>query len=254
MVFVVTEFRATGVGSEIRFPNLSSISGVAYAIRPQAQAGGLVSFPVLTDTVWTSASTLGAGSRIELPALVSAVNSHFAIVAVGQITLPNLEMLTATPGNGAGSFTVEGSGVFDLPKLTSYESLAFTLQGDARIDIPLLTQLKSGSLSLSGAAVFPVERLTSIDASSIFAGGGAKIVLPGITAFAMGDSFDVDRFQALGAGSENTTSKLVIHHQSHWPFIKLVAAGGTFWWLCDRWCSYVRRQYTAVRQRHWFDC
>ena len=148
------------------------------------------------------ASSYDTGSRVEFPALVNAVNSDFVMSAGSQITLPSLVTLSTIPGSGGGSLAVGGSGILDLPKLTSFESIAFAVSDNSRINVPLLTRLKSSTVSVSGEGVFPVGQLTSIDSSSIFASNGAKIVLPGITSFSMGESFDVDRFQASGVGSE----------------------------------------------------
>ena len=143
------------------------------------------------------ASSYDTGSRVEFPALANAVDSHFVMSRGSQITLPNLVTLLTTPGNGGGSFAVDGSGVLDLPKLTSFESIAFTVSDNSQINVPLLTRLKSSSVSVSGAGVFPVGQLTSIDSSSIFASGGAKLELSGITAYQLIDVFSARDFARL---------------------------------------------------------
>ena len=208
-VFSARDFRATGLGSEVRFPNLVSISGSGFVIRTQAYSGGLVSFPKLTDTFAMQASSYDTGSRVEFPALVNAVNSEFVMSAGSQITLPNLVTLSTNPGSGSGALAVGGSGILDLPKLTSFESIAFAVSDSSRINVPLLTRLKNSTVSVSGEGVFPFGQLTSIDSSSIFASGGAKLELSGITAYQLIDVFSARDFRATGLGSEVRFPNLV---------------------------------------------
>ena len=193
-------FEASG-GSNLSFPDLTSIGGV-YPVDVEAQgASSEIDLPLLTSfsTTYNSSLSASSGGTIELSSsaassLVSLTNVDVTVDGTSTLDLAYVSSMTlgSLTFNGASdqssplslssltgtSLTVENGGYLSLPDVTSYTdssssySAEFEAFGtDSVLDLSNLTTISGGSLDL--------------DAD----GQGALIDLVGVTSDSDGGSF-----------------------------------------------------------------
>ncbi|WP_372899359.1 hypothetical protein, partial [Stieleria sp.] len=209
---------ASGAGSRLELPNLSSILGGwgynnDHVI--QADDGAVIALPAVQQLIDEPHGDLnfrsfeitasGLNSRIELDALISIVDrngsgpgQHSSIDASGggEIIAPKLANLRGT------QTTIDSAGDIDVAKLVTIEDSAITIDSrpsdfdalqtitgtrlvlsatDARLN--QITRFEQNTLVTDSAATVAMPGVGSIDGSSFQAYGGTRIAFPQIESY-----------------------------------------------------------------------
>ncbi len=161
-----TTFSATGNGSVLSLPALTSVTSSTYggSLKLNASDGGQVLVSALT-TVDTasffssfSASADGAGSTVDLSGLTqfNAYNSSLSIT-------------------NSGTVLVNGS-------VINLDGVSITLDGTGTFPIDQFVSLTDGGLTVEGGS-YDLFNLTDIDGSSLTAENGGNLTLHAISSF-----------------------------------------------------------------------
>ena len=162
--------KATGTGSALAFPNLTSLSGgsepgfsTVPSVSVDALAGGSVAFPALTQIQGTPVDLEadGANSVLNLSALVSCtVNGG----------IPQA-------GRTSGSLQATNGGTINDGQLTSVDSYAVILDGTGTFAYAQITSFTSSSITIP-SGTFNFSSLTEADGSGFTIGSGSTLNLP----------------------------------------------------------------------------
>ncbi len=198
----VAILQATGAGSVLDFPNVTTVSGCDCTndqVWIRALGGGQVRLPRVT-TITTPVSIGGAvrltadgsasgtGSRIDLPLLTTFTDSD--ISSTGSYS--GLSALIAT-----------GGGTIDAPSLTTVTGMELTLDAMSTIPTAQIVTLNGNSIVTVNGSVPSFAGLMNIESTSFVVNGGGTLSLPTIMSLvhAGGTSVDVLSFVASGVGS-----------------------------------------------------
>ncbi len=148
-------YQASGIGSQLAFPNLATLAGSQAYFEIEASNGGQTALPSLTAisatvTPYVQITASGAGSSIDLTSLTS---------------------FTAQKGYGVLSDT-SGATIID-PALLSLDGVDVTVDG-AGLSTALWTSLTDGSFTATGGT-YTFNLLTDFDSSSVYVSGGAVV-------------------------------------------------------------------------------
>ncbi|MCA9129039.1 MAG: hypothetical protein KDB22_18255, partial [Planctomycetales bacterium] len=174
-------FWATGVGAEIRFPNLTAIiddSSVSNRARWQADSGGLLSAPKLMTLTGFTALVFGDSSRVEFDAIETVNNSQLSVEGDSELFAPHLQILTST------NLLVSGTGTFPISQLSNIDRCEIRASGGAKL-------------------VFGVEsyELTNVYPYAFSASGnGTEIHFPNLTTITESGSGNAGYLDARGGG------------------------------------------------------
>ncbi len=175
-------FEATGVGSTLALPELSTLGVLDNYWRVDATQGGRVSMPALT--------TIGGSGQAD----------YFQIEADGSGSTIDLSGLTSLSSSGGStSLAVSEQGAILASHLTSLDHVNVTLDGTGSLATDRWTTLTFGSLTVTGGA-YSFSGLTTITSASLYANSGGVLTLPNLTSYA--DPTGVGpTFEATGIGS-----------------------------------------------------
>lgn len=174
-------WRATGLGSELAFPNLTSLDATTYhRILVDALDGGKVDLSSLPSigpaNVWLFAS--GTNSYIDL-------SSATEFVAYGSLQRGRIEAVN--------------NGTVLMDSLLELHLVDLVVNPGGTIPVQQITRLTAGTITLDSLSL-TLTALTNFNQSSIFITGDAVLSLPGLTSYSGGG---IDRvWRATGAGSE----------------------------------------------------
>ena len=189
-----TSFEATGAGSTLSLPNLTSLGKVNDYLEVEALQGGQTDLPSLTAITGTSPyvqiESNGSGSSVDLSSLT-----------------------TFSGATGLAKLTVTQGGTVLDGDLTSLSGVSVTLDGTGTLATNQWTSLTYGSVTITGGA-YTLD-LTDFDGSSAYVDAGDSLTLPDVTSYSNlngGTSF----LRATGAGSTlslpNLTSLGTVHN------------------------------------------
>ncbi len=189
---VYTTLQATGTGSILALPKLTSLNGEAtqyYSyVQVEALAGGNVQLPLVSSISGGPVLLESDGASSQLD--VSALASFKGISGRG-----NISTLQAT----------RGGTVLD-PALTTLDHANLTLDGTGTIAIAQIRSFTAGTFALSGGTA-ALSGLTDGDGSSFNVSGGANATLSVLTTY-NGGSDVYTTLQATGTGSILALPKL----------------------------------------------
>ena len=190
-----TLLEATGAGSTLSLPNLSSVtvgtSGYGNRVQVQALASGSVSLPSLTqlNTGPVQFESDGANSVLSISALTSFAGSN----------------------DGTGpSLQVTHGGTVHSAALTSLNGVTLTLDGTGTLDTNQITTLAGSVLTLTGGTA-TFSGLTDVDSSSLEVSGGATLTLPGVTSYSVSNGSTL--LEAKGAGTRIVAAESEQRHR-----------------------------------------
>ncbi|MBT8136362.1 MAG: hypothetical protein KJO54_05020, partial [Gammaproteobacteria bacterium] len=213
----VALWEAEGIGTQLSFPNLTSIQvgqpaaddGPDLTIR--AGGGGLVQLDALTtltvqdgDSISARASAIdviadGTGSLVTMPLLSSFDDtdnsggvlgaSLLEAINGGQIQMPVLTAVDQV------SITLDSSSFMDIAQLQQVINAELEIIGGTR-SFPALTDLSGSTLRADGTASLDVSAVSSLDNAGLEALNGAVINIPGIFDYLLDD-------RELGLTSQN---------------------------------------------------
>jgi hypothetical protein len=175
---------ATGNGSVLALPNLSSITqpGNGYLNQTviEALAGGTVTLSAL--------ATINTGTVfMESDGTASTLN------------IPQLTSFTEANGWAASGLQASNSGTVSDSKLSTLSSTNLTIAQPATIATAQLTSITGGSVAISGAGAPSFTGLTTLNGANVTVSGGASLTLPGVTTSASGTY--TQTLEATGSGS-----------------------------------------------------
>ncbi len=220
--FATTTLEATGAGSVLSLPALSSLAFTSYyygQIDLQTSTGGTLDLPALTQSIgpvvlssgsgsgtidvgdlstFTGGTIADSGGSLSLPALADADGSDLEVSGGASLTLPDLTSYTSI--NNFATTTLEATGAGSVLSLPALTSLAFTsyyyglIQVQAlsggEVELPLLTQV-DGPVALESNGTESVlelsvlQSLTGIGGSqSLTITQGGSVIDPNLTSFA----------------------------------------------------------------------
>jgi YD repeat-containing protein len=184
-----TTLEATGAGSMLDLPNLTTFTATPYSDTVEAVNGGTVNLLGLASlTADVNLEADGSGSVLNIPNLAS-----FSVFTVN------------------GGYINSGAG-----------GLSATQGG--QIDAGSLTALNAATLTLSDTATISLGQLSNIDNCSVIAEGGATLSLPGVTSYqAPGNT----TLEATGAGSALDLPNLTTFTAASYPDTVEALGGGT---------------------------
>ncbi len=191
--FPSTTFQATGSGSVLSFPNLTSLGSIGGKLVIDASQGGRTLLPDLTaidipEIVQIAAS--GVGSEIDLSALET-----FDLTAQ-----PNSYN---DPAN-TGLLSATESGAILDGSLQTLNNIEVTLDGSGAMAVAQWTSFTNGDMTVYGGD----ETLTSLAAIGgssfdVYGGGNgsASLILPAVTTYSNSWNVNASSFLASGSGS-----------------------------------------------------
>ncbi len=182
-----TTWQASGTGSVVQLPDLTSVSYAGTSLTVSAQSGGIIQLPALTGVSATgtlSVSATGAGSQVNLPAVGTAV-SGLTVTESGGGTV-NWGSPTTVQ---ASSITLDAASTLNTAALTNIDSTSITVNGPGTFSVPLIGAM----LTVSGTG------------ATLQANAGATLNLPNVMAITNpGNVSDSLTFLASGTGSKVT--------------------------------------------------
>jgi len=181
--FGTTYLEATGVGSTLNLPGLTSLATVG---------------PVYTNSIDIEALQ---GGRVSVPALTSMApaNSDVSLIADASNSQIGVAALTNFNAFGGNLKVTNGATVLD-GNLTALNKANVTLDGTGALAISQWTALTTGSITITRGS-YTFSSLTDIDSSSLYAQNGATVSLPQLTSYNYTGSFGTTYLEATGVGS-----------------------------------------------------
>jgi len=180
-----TLLKADGPGSQLDLSNVAALSGgmgFSAEVHVEALAGGgidLSAVPAInTGAVWVRAD--GAGSTVDLTILTA---------------------FTDTNANGASQLEARNGGTILVGNLTTLDFVNLIVGPTGTIDTVQIAAYTNSTATADGQTP-DFSGMTNIQNSSFHAKNGSTITLPGITAYAPDNIFNVNRsLKASGASS-----------------------------------------------------
>ena len=203
-------WQADGVGSILRFPNLTTITngdGRDFDMTIRATTGGRIELPAVTtivdpntgDTrdrgVFVSAD--GPGSTVDLSALQQFTDANdnqrsgLTVSNSGSILADNLVDLNSV------AISLDGSGTMPTSQITEFTNSSVTVDS---VDANLtgIVDFRNSVATLNSGGTADLSNAAQVDGSSFFVNDGVLLELPGVTS--VSGSID-DTWQADGVGS-----------------------------------------------------
>ncbi len=187
--YYTTNLQATGTGSTLSLPNLSSLGTINDWLYIQALQGGQTELPELATVAapsnFVELDAENAGSQLDVPILSSF-----------------------QPGNSGSLIDLTGATIFD-PDLTSLNNVSATLDGSGTLAYSQWTTFTGAGngITVTGGS-YSFSDLTDLDGTSLYAQGGGSIALPVLASFSSTSGYYVPSFQATGTGSTLNLSDL----------------------------------------------
>ena len=182
---VTSTLQASGVGSLLSLPNLTTITG---------DTGNFVSL--------TQAQAL-SGGQVSLPALTQIGGGPVALVADGTGSQLDVSALTSFQGAGGQyhttSFQVTNGGTLLDALLTTLSGVTVTLDGSGTLATSQWTAFTNATAAISGGNP-DFSSLANINGAGFQVSGGATVSLPTVTSYS-GPIGDAIKLQASGVGS-----------------------------------------------------
>ena len=179
------KLQASGVGSLLSLPNLTTITG---------DTGNFVSL--------TQAQAL-SGGQVSLPALTQIGGGPVALVADGTGSQLDVSALTSFQGAGGQyhttSLQVTNGGTLLDALLTTLSGVTVTLDGSGTLATSQWTAFTNATAAISGGNP-DFSSLANINGAGFQVSGGATVSLPTVTSYS-GPIGDAIKLQASGVGS-----------------------------------------------------
>ncbi len=201
--FDSTQFLASGPGSTIDLPQLTTLSGGGFIATffITAEHGGVINLSSLAEITGnaTQIVALGPGSQIDVSSLTSFVDTNGNRSSLieerdgGEIMAAALTSLSAVAINLSASSTLSTS------QITSVTDGAINVNALAA-DFSSLSDLTNTNIYLSGSGTANLNNVSSINGASFVVNDGVTLTLPSVTSYA-GQSHAGTRFRAAGTGS-----------------------------------------------------
>ena len=167
--------QATGAGSTLNLPELTSLGAVSVNLEVQALQGGQTNLPSLAMITSTSPyvqiESNGAGSSVDLFALTSFIGAsgvpELTVTGGGEVIDPNLTTfsnvtITTDP---TGSFTVPVGQTFSFPSGTTTINTGTVLdQGNLSVESNAILTVEGG-LTINGQGGISVSSGSTVDVS-----------------------------------------------------------------------------------------
>ncbi|MFO7897644.1 MAG: LamG-like jellyroll fold domain-containing protein, partial [Planctomycetota bacterium] len=216
-------FRATGAGTVLSFPNLTSFTGSTHWWSEsylEALDGGRLDLSAATQIEKEiEFKATGAGSLLDLSSLTTFhglfnnSSSGFTATDQGTILCPNMDTVITA------NMTFDGTGVMDTGQITSYTGGGTLKLSGIDRDFGALETLNHIRVEVNGVPQqFPL--LTNIDGCSFLVSGGVTVTIPLPTSYTntLGGNWAHAWFRASGAGTVLSLPALT-------TFV-----GSTHWW------------------------
>ncbi len=201
--FNSTRFLASGLGSTIDLPQLTTLSGGGFVATffINADNGGVINLSGLTEITGNATQIVAEdlGSQIDLSSLTSFVDTNGNRTSLieerngGEILAASLTSLSAVTINLNANSTLSTS------QITSVTDGAINVYA-LTADLSNLTNLTNTSVDLSGSGTANLNSAMFINGASFVVNDGVTLTLPDATSYA-GQSNGVTRFRAAGANS-----------------------------------------------------
>ncbi len=189
---------ATGTGSTLSLPNLTSLADNSYS-----------------DTIYAA-----SGGTVNLSSLAS-IAANFNLDAEGTGSVFNAPVLTSFSGSG---LQATGAGQFTAPDLTTLAGVTLTLDSTTGLATSQITSMTYCRIDVSGASP-NFAGVTDLNASSVTASGGATLSFPGVTSYTANGSEST--LEATGTGSTLSLPNLTSLADNSYSDTIYAASGGT---------------------------
>lgn len=208
-------FAATGVGSQLSFPNLGSVSIGTPGVFSQelllisAAAGGIVDFPMLDsmhveDGTFSSqrdirVSSVNAGSRVQMPLLstfedLEGGGSSIELLSSGVFEAPVLSIPVGV------DLDTDATSVVNFPEVTTWTGGVLRLNRGS-FALPNLVSLSQTQVRIFGTVVdVQMPSLASMTGGLLAVSENATVSLPALAAI-NGTGFDVQSSGELSVGA-----------------------------------------------------
>jgi hypothetical protein len=200
---IAASWRATGAGSALEFPGLSTLTGGSCAgLEVQAASGGTVTLAGLTTVTEGVLTFVANGSNSVVNLAVLTQNLATARILSFQARDGGAIAIPQFPGGPTARVTLESGGVIPVGQLRELDG--FTVSG-MTVDFPALTNLTAGNVTVRD---------------------GAVVTLPSVTRHHHGTRCATDTWLVSGAGSVLDLSSLASLTGPSCGYLNLQATAG----------------------------
>ena len=168
---------ATGAGSEVDLPNLTSITDTSSSDVVEAYNGGTVSLPSLESlSADVDLEAQGEDSVLSIPELIAFTlgnvievgESGLTAVDGGQLSLADLTTLDGI------SVTVSGADGFPFDQITSFTNSTLNVSGGMS-NCAALSDIVDSNITVSGGASLLMPAVTQLNGANLTVGSGSSL-------------------------------------------------------------------------------